>query len=147
VRVTLRGEDGALVTDRILRKDESISTDGLGRWFVSSPFGGVLEASGYGQTALVGEAGTKVVNWRVPDFEAIATAKSKAEAEAAAALAAAEAAKLAAQQANDQPAATKTTAPNAESLGNTTSRPAAPAAAAPVTATSAPAKVVGPVTQ
>ncbi len=147
VRVTLRGEDGALVTDRILRKDESISTDGLGRWFVSSPFGGVLEASGYGQTALVGEAGTKVVNWRVPDFEAIATAKSKAEAEAAAALAAAEAAKLAAHQANDQPAATKTTAPNAESLGNTTSRPAAPAAAAPVTATSAPAKVVGPVTQ
>ena len=147
VRVTLRGEDGALVTDRILRKDESISTDGLGRWFVSSPFGGVLEASGYGQTALVGEAGTKVVNWRVPDFEAIATAKSKAEAEAAAALAAAEAAKLAAQQANDQPAATKTTAPNAESLGNTTTGPAAPAAAAPVTATSAPAKVVGPVTQ
>jgi hypothetical protein len=149
VRVTLRGEDGALVTDRILRKDESISTDGLGRWFVSSPFGGVLEASGYGQTALVGEAGTKVVNWRVPDFEAIATAKSKAEAEAeaAAALAAAEAAKLAAQQANDQPAATKTTAPNAESLGNTTSGPAAPAGAAPVTATSAPAKVVGPVTQ
>jgi len=147
VRVTLRGEDGALVTDRILRKDESISTDGLGRWFVSSPFGGVLEASGYGQTALVGEAGTKVVNWRVPDFEAIATAKSKAEAEAAAALAAAEAAKLAAQQANDQPAATKTTAPNAESLGNTMSGPAAPAAAAPVTATSAPAKIVGPVTQ
>lgn len=147
VRVTLRGEDGALVTDRILRKDESISTDGLGRWFVSSPFGGVLEASGYGQTALVGEAGTKVVNWRVPDFEAIATAKSKAEAEAAAALAAAEAAKLAVQQANDQPAATKTTAPNAESLGNTKTGPAAPVPASPVTATSAPAKVVGPVTQ
>jgi hypothetical protein len=147
VRVTLRGEDGALVTDRILRKDESISTDGLGRWFVSSPFGGVLEASGYGQTALVGEAGTKVVNWRVPDFEAIAIAKSKAEAEAAAALAAAESAKLAAQQANDQPAATKTTAPNAESLGNTKTGPAAPVPASPVTATSAPAKVVGPVTQ
>jgi hypothetical protein len=147
VRVTLRGEDGALVTDRILRKDESISTDGLGRWFVSSPFGGVLEASGYGQTALVGEAGKKVVNWRVPDFEAIATAKSKAEAEAAAALAAAEAAKLAAQQANDQPAVTQTTAPNAESLGNTKTGPAAPAPASPVTATSAPAKVVGPVTQ
>ncbi len=147
VRVTLRGEDGALVTDRILRKDESISTDGLGRWFVSSPFGGVLEASGYGQTALIGEAGKKVVNWRVPDFEAIATAKSKAEADAAAALAAAEAAKLVAQQAKDQPAATQTMAPNGVSLGNTTIGPAATATAAPVTATSAPAKVVGPVTQ
>jgi hypothetical protein len=147
VRVTLRGEDGALVTDRILRKDESISTDGLGRWFVSSPFGGVLEANGYGQTALVGEAGKKVVNWRVPDFEAIAIAKSKAEAEAAAALAAAEAAKLAAQQAKDQPAVTQTTAPNGVNLGNTTIRPADPANASPVTATPASAKVVGPVTQ
>ncbi|MCZ8282179.1 MAG: helix-turn-helix domain-containing protein [Aquidulcibacter sp.] len=147
VRVTLRGEDGALVTDRILRKDESISTDGLGRWFVSSPFGGVLEASGYGQTALVGEAGKKVVNWRVPDFEAIAIAKSKAEAEAAAALAAAEAAKLAAQQAKDQPAVTQTTAPYGVNPGNTTIRPADPANASPGTATPASAKVVGPVTQ
>jgi hypothetical protein len=147
VRVTLRGEDGALVTDRILRKDESISTDGLGRWFVSSPFGGVLEASGYGQTALVGEAGKKVVNWRVPDFEAIAIAKSKAEADAAAALAAAEAAKLAAQQASDEPAATRTTAPRGTSSSNTTNEPAATPTAAPETATSAPAKVVGPVTQ
>jgi hypothetical protein len=145
VRVTLRGEDGALVTDRILRKDESISTDGLGRWFVSSPFGGVLEASGYGQTALVGEAGKKVVNWRVPDFEAIATAKSKAE--AAEALAAAEAAKLTAQQAKDQPAATPTTAPNGASPSNPTPTPAATATAVPLTATSAPAKVAGPVTQ
>lgn len=147
VRVTLRGEDGALVTDRVLRKDESISTDGLGRWFVSSPFGGVLEANGYGQTALVGEAGKKVVNWRVPDFEAIATAKSKAEAEAAEALAAAEAAKLTAQQAKDQPAATPTTAPNGASLSNPTPTPADTATAVPLTATSAPAKVVGPVTQ
>ncbi|WP_313585980.1 helix-turn-helix domain-containing protein [Aquidulcibacter sp.] len=147
VRVTLRGEDGALVTDRILRKDESISTDGLGRWFVSSPFGGVLEANGYGQTALVGEAGKKVVNWRVPDFEAIAIAKSKAEADAAAALAAAEAAKLAAQQAKDQPAATQTTTPNGVNLGSTGIRPVDPANTSPVMATSAPAKVVAPVTQ
>ena len=130
-----------------MRKDESISTDGLGRWFVSSPFGGVLEASGYGQTALIGEAGKKVVNWRVPDFEAIATAKSKAEADAAAALAAAEAAKLVAQQAKDQPAATQTIAPNDVGSGNTTIEPAAAATAAPITAPSAPAKVVGPVTQ
>jgi Helix-turn-helix domain len=81
VRVTLRGEDGALVTDRILRKDEEISTDGLGRWFVSAPYGGALEAGGYGQTAIVGEAGLKVDNWRVPDFAQIAADKAKAEAE------------------------------------------------------------------
>lgn len=80
VRVTLRGEDGALVTDRILRKDEQISTDGLGRWFVSAPYGGALEASGFGQTAIVGEAGLKVANWRVPNFAQIAADKSKAEA-------------------------------------------------------------------
>ncbi len=147
VRVTLRGEDGALVTDRILRKDESISTDGLGRWFVSSPFGGVLEASGYGQTALVGEAGKKVVNWRVPDFEAIATAKSKAEADAAAASAAVEAAKLAAQQAKDKPAAAQTMVPQDGSLDASTLTPATTAPAAPVTANPSPAKVVGPVTQ
>jgi transcriptional regulator with XRE-family HTH domain len=84
VRVTLRGEDGALVTDRILRKDEEISTDGLGRWFVSAPYGGALEASGYGQTAIVGEAGLKVDNWRVPDFAKMAADKAKAEALAAA---------------------------------------------------------------
>jgi cytoskeletal protein RodZ len=80
VRVTLRGEDGALVTDRILRKDEEISTDGLGRWFVTAPYGGALEASGYGQTAVVGEAGLKVDNWRVPNFAQIAADKAKAEA-------------------------------------------------------------------
>jgi hypothetical protein len=80
VRVTLRGEDGALVTDRILRKGEEISTDGLGRWFVSAPYGGALEASGYGQTAIVGEAGLKVDNWRVPNFAQIAADKAKAEA-------------------------------------------------------------------
>jgi hypothetical protein len=80
VRVTLRGEDGALVTDRILRKGEEISTDGLGRWFVSAPYGGALEASGYGQTAIVGEAGIKVDNWRVPNFAQLAADKAKAEA-------------------------------------------------------------------
>ncbi len=80
VRVTLRGEDGALVTDRILRKDEEISTDGLGRWFVTAPYGGALEASGYGQSAIVGEAGLKVENWRVPNFAQIAADKAKAEA-------------------------------------------------------------------
>lgn len=80
VRVTLRGEDGALVTDRILRKGEEISTDGLGRWFVTAPYGGALEASGYGQTAVVGEVGIKVDNWRVPNFAQIAADKAKAEA-------------------------------------------------------------------
>lgn len=80
VRITLRGEDGALVTDRILRKGEEISTDGLGRWFVTAPYGGALEASGYGQTAIVGEAGLKVENWRVPNFAQMAAEKAKAEA-------------------------------------------------------------------
>lgn len=80
VRVTLRGEDGALVTDRILRKGEEISTDGLGRWFVTAPYGGALEATGYGQTAIVGEAGIKVDNWRVPNFAQMAADKAKAEA-------------------------------------------------------------------
>ena len=97
VRVTLRGEDGALVTDRILRKGEEISTDGLGRWFVAAPYGGVLEASGYGQSAIVGEVGLKVENWRVPDFALIAAHKAKAEAILAAeakAIADAEAAKM-----------------------------------------------------
>lgn len=84
VRITLRGEDGALVTDRILAKGEEISTDGLGRWFVSAPYGGALEATGYGQTTIVGEAGLKVENWRVPDFAQIAADKAKAEAVAAA---------------------------------------------------------------
>lgn len=147
VRVTLRGEDGALVTDRILRKNESISTDGLGRWFVSSPFGGVLEANGYGETAIVGEAGQKVVNWRVPDFEAIATAKSKAEADAAAALAAAEATKLAAQQTTDQPAATQSR-PRIDVSSVSTAPAAAPTAtASPVTALPTPATVTSPAAQ
>jgi hypothetical protein len=84
VRVTLRGEDGALVTDRILRKGEEISTDGLGRWFVSAPYGAALEASGYGQSAIVGEAGIKVDNWRVPNFAQLAADKAKAEANVAA---------------------------------------------------------------
>jgi Helix-turn-helix domain len=78
--ITLRGEDGALVASRMLRKDEEISTDGLGRWFVSTPFGGALEAHGYGEVALIGEPGLKVENWRVPDFEAIAQEKAKAAA-------------------------------------------------------------------
>jgi hypothetical protein len=95
VRVTLRGEDGALVTDRILRKGEEISTDGLGRWFVSAPYGAALEAGGFGQTAIVGEAGLKVDNWRVPNFEQLAAEKAKAEA-----ISAQEAATKAAQKAN-----------------------------------------------
>jgi transcriptional regulator with XRE-family HTH domain len=95
VRITLRGEDGALVTDRILRKGEEISTDGLGRWFVSAPYGAALEATGYGQTAIVGEAGLKVDNWRVPNFAQIAADKAKADAIGAAEAKAAADAKLA----------------------------------------------------
>jgi hypothetical protein len=96
-RVSLRGEDGALVVDRTLREGEEISTEGLGRWFVSSPDGGALEARGYGETVKVGLDGVKVESWRVPDLAAIAAAKSaeaaKLAAEAAAVAAAKEAAK------------------------------------------------------
>ncbi|GBF57513.1 hypothetical protein PbB2_01180 [Candidatus Phycosocius bacilliformis] len=145
VRVTLRGEDGALVTDRILRKGESISTDGLGRWFVSASFGGALEASGYGQTMVVGEPGLKVVNWRAPDFEQMALAKAKAEAEAAAAAAAAAAE---AQPAVEGVVVGPNTAPTAPALSAPTSGMSAPVAAkaAPVAkpvpkpASSGPAK-------
>ncbi len=147
VRVTLRGEDGALVTDRILRKDESISTDGFGRWFVSSPFGGVLEASGYGETVMVGEAGKKVVNWRVPDFEAIAIAKSKAAADEAAAKAAAEAAKLSAQQTNDQPTATQSRPSIGVSPVSTAPALSPAATALPATALPSPGTVTSPAAQ
>ncbi|MEN9873605.1 MAG: hypothetical protein RL186_502 [Pseudomonadota bacterium] len=85
VRITLRGEDGALVTDRILHKGEEIPTDGLGRWFVSAPYGGALEAQGYGQTAIVGEIGQPVTNWRVPNFPQLAAQEAKALADQAAA--------------------------------------------------------------
>lgn len=85
VRITLRGEDGALVTDRILHKGEEMPTDGLGRWFVSAPYGGALEAQGYGQAAIVGEIGQPVTNWRVPNFPQLAAEKAKALADEAAA--------------------------------------------------------------
>lgn len=95
VRVSLRGEDGALVVERILRSGERISTDGLGRWFVTAPDGGALEASGHGQTVKVGQDGIKVEAWRVPDFAGIADAKAREAAEAAKAEADAAAAKAA----------------------------------------------------
>lgn len=85
VRVTLRGEDGALVADRVLRAGEHMSTDGLGRWFVTASAGGVLVASGHGQSAVVGERGQPVSNWRVPDFAAVAAAEAEAARAAASA--------------------------------------------------------------
>jgi hypothetical protein len=77
VRVELRGADGALVIDRTLRAGEEISTDGLGRWFLSTPDGGALEAHGYGLVVPVGENGLKADWWRVPDLAAMAQAKAE----------------------------------------------------------------------
>lgn len=85
VRVTLRGADGALVIDRTLRTGESISTDGLGRWFLSTQDAGALEVRGHGQTVRVGADGAVADWWRVPDLAAAAAAARAAAAEAEAA--------------------------------------------------------------
>jgi hypothetical protein len=77
VRVELRGADGALVIDRMMRAGEEVSTDGLGQWFVTTPDAGALEAHGYGVVVTVGETGAKADWWRVPDLAAIAEAKAK----------------------------------------------------------------------
>jgi cytoskeleton protein RodZ len=84
VRVELRGADGALVLDRMMRPGEEVSTDGLGQWFVTTPDGGALEAHGHGQVVSVGEDGQKVEFWRVPDLAVMAEA-ARAEAVASAA--------------------------------------------------------------
>lgn len=91
VRITLRGEDGALVADRYMRGGEAMSADGLGRFFITTPDAGALEVRGHGQTVAVGDPGVKADWWRVPDLAAIEQAAIEArrvEAEAAAAAAA-----------------------------------------------------------
>ncbi len=77
VRVELRGADGALVIDRMMRAGEEVSTDGLGRWFLSTPDGGALEAHGHGLIVPIGENGVKADWWRVPDLAAMAQAKAE----------------------------------------------------------------------
>lgn len=83
VRVELRGADGALVIDRMMRAGEEVSTDGLGRYFVTTPDGGALQAEGYGEVVLVGADGVKIDWWRAPDLSAMADAR-RAEAALAA---------------------------------------------------------------
>jgi hypothetical protein len=77
-RITLRGEDGALVADRYLRQGEAISADGLGRFFITSPDAGAIEVRGYGQTVSLGADGEKADWWRVPDLEALEKARIEA---------------------------------------------------------------------
>ena len=90
VRITLRGEDGALVADRYMRGGEAMSADGLGRFFITTPDAGALEVRGHGQSIAVGDPGVKADWWRVPDLAAIEQAAIEARrAEAAAAAAAA----------------------------------------------------------
>jgi hypothetical protein len=88
VRVTLRGEDGALVVDRYLRAGEVIPADGLGRFFLSTPDGGAVEVRGHGQVVAVGTAGEKADWWRVPDLVALEQAQLEAQRAAVAAAAA-----------------------------------------------------------
>lgn len=89
VRITLRGEDGALVVDRYLRAGETVAADGLGRFFLSTPDAGALEVRGYGQTVAVGATGEKADWWRVPDLAAAEQAAIAARRAAAATQAAA----------------------------------------------------------
>lgn len=92
VHVSLRGQDGALVTDRYLNAGEHLNTDGLGRFIIATDDAGALTVNGYGMKVPVGDNGVKVENWRAPDLkaesdkksaEAAAEAKAKADAEAA----------------------------------------------------------------
>ncbi len=79
-RIILRGQDGALVSDKYLDQGQSMSADGLGRFIISADDGGALIVSGYGLNVPVGENYIAVDRWRVPDLEIMA--KQKAEEEA-----------------------------------------------------------------
>lgn len=85
VQITLRGEDGALVMSRDLRAGEVVSTDGLGRFIISTQDAGAIEIRGRGLVIAAGENHQILSNWRSPDLIAIANEKAKllAEQEAA----------------------------------------------------------------
>ena len=85
VQITLRGEDGALVMSRDLRAGEVVSTDGLGRFIISTGDAGAIEIRGRGLVIVAGENHQPLSNWRSPDLLALANEKAKllAEQEAA----------------------------------------------------------------
>lgn len=85
VQITLRGEDGALVLSRELRAGEVVSTDGLGRFIISTQDAGAIEIRGLGLAIAAGENHQPLSNWRSPDLKALAAEKARilAEQEAA----------------------------------------------------------------
>lgn len=79
-RVILRGQDGALVSDKYIDAGQSISADGLGRFIISSDDGGALEVHGYGLVVPVAAGHVAVDRWRVPDLALMAKQKADAAA-------------------------------------------------------------------
>ncbi len=94
VQITIYGEDGALVTNRNIPANTSFSTDGLGRWFISTNDAGALSARGYGFDIPLGGNYEKLDRYRAPDLAAMNAQKLEAEKKIAEELAAKELAKL-----------------------------------------------------
>lgn len=92
--ITIYGEDGALVMSRNIAANSTISTDGLGRWFISTNDAGALSARGYGFNIVLGDNYQKLDRYRAPDLAAMNAQKLEAEKKIAAELAAKELAKL-----------------------------------------------------
>lgn len=82
VRVVLRGQDGALITDKNLKAGENLPADGLGFFTLSSLDAGAIEVRGYGMSVIAGGNHEKIDYWRAPDLKQMADAKAKAEQEA-----------------------------------------------------------------
>lgn len=78
VRVSLRGQDGALVSDKYLDAGQVMSADGLGRFIISTDDGGALEVHGHGLVIPVGENHQRADWWRVPDLQIMAKQKADA---------------------------------------------------------------------
>lgn len=75
VRIILKGQDGVLVADKVLKSGQTINVDGLGKWFVTTSDAGALEYSAFGETTILGENGQIVENLRAPDLEKVANDK------------------------------------------------------------------------
>lgn len=78
-QITIYGEDGALVMNRGILANESISTDGLGRWFISTNDAGALSVRGFGFNIGLGDNYQKLERFRSPDLVAMNAQKVAAE--------------------------------------------------------------------
>lgn len=110
VRIVLRGQDGALITDKNLKAGENLPADGLGFFTISSHDAGAIEVRGYGLSVIAGGNHEKIDYWRAPDLKLMADAKAKAEQEALALKQAEEEKKAAKKPENSLPV-TKTIGP------------------------------------